>query len=62
MPDFVRVTDPDSKAHVTVTRSFAERHKLTPLQQPAVDRYGKPLPATPHRPLGTSAAGKTPKE
>lgn len=47
MPKFVRVVDPVSKAHITVTEAFARKHSLSPLNQPATDRIGNPLPAKP---------------
>lgn len=71
MPEFVRVTDPVSGAHVTVAASFAERLKLSPLKsKPALDRAGRPLPAKPRVDLRSSGDGSqdapssdtTPKE
>lgn len=47
MPDFVRVTDPDTGAHVTVTAARAKSLGLTPLKQSATDRFGNLLPAKP---------------
>lgn len=47
MPDFVRVTDPDTGAHVTVTAQRAESLGLKPLKSAALDRFGNPLPAKP---------------
>lgn len=45
MVEFVRVSDPISKAHVTVSAAEAARLGLTPLKQSAVDRNGRPLRA-----------------
>lgn len=47
MPDFVRVTDPDTGAHITVTAARAKSLGLTPLKQSGTDRFGNPLPAKP---------------
>lgn len=47
MPEFVRVTDPVSGAHVTITAAFADQLGLKPLKSAAVDRTGRPLPAKP---------------
>lgn len=47
MPEFVRVTDPDTGAHVTVTAQRAQALGLKPHKSAAVDRYGNPLPAKP---------------
>lgn len=47
MPDFVRVTDPVTGAHVTVTAQRAEALGLKPLKSAATDRFGNPLPAKP---------------
>jgi hypothetical protein len=57
MTEFVRVTDPVSKAHVTVAASFAERLNLTPLKSDAVDRAGRPLPAKQRVDLRSASAG-----
>lgn len=46
--DLVRVSDPVSRAHVTVTRGVAEAAGLRVLKSPAVDAYGVPLPAKPY--------------
>jgi|GEM_PF-3128586 len=52
--DLVRVSDPHSGAHVTVTRAAADAAGLTPLKADAVDRFGAPLPAKPR----TTKAGE----
>ena len=59
MPEFVRVTDPDTGAHVTVTAGRAKALGLTPLKQSGADRFGNPLPAKPRVDLGASASGTT---
>lgn len=46
MAEYVRVTDPDTKAHVTVTAQRAKSLGLTPLKETAVDGRGRPLAAT----------------
>lgn len=45
--DLVRVSDPHSGAHVTVTRATADAAGLTPLKSEATDRYGVALAAKP---------------
>ena len=59
MPEFVRVTDPDTGAHVTVTAQRAEALGLKPLKSAATDRFGNPLPAKPRVDLGAPASGTT---
>lgn len=45
---FVRVKDPGTGHEVTVPRRFAEQNKLEPLDKPALDDNGRPLPGKPH--------------
>ena len=58
MPEFVRVTDPVSGAHVTITAAFADQLGLKPLKSAAVDRTGRPLPAKPRVDLRSSEGSK----
>jgi hypothetical protein len=62
MADFVRAYHPASNSDVTVTRGFAAAVGLRVLDKPAVDRFGKPLPAKPHRPVGGRRAATTPTD
>lgn len=43
MTDYVRVQGPS--AEYTVTAESAKKRKLTPINKPAVDAMGRPLPA-----------------
>ena len=46
---FVRVSDPTTGDHLTVTRAYAEEAELPILEgRPTVDRYGRLLPRKPH--------------
>ncbi len=55
---FVRVKDPDTGHEVSVTETFATAFKMTPLDKPAVDANGRPLPGKPKTELPKADAGK----
>lgn len=49
MTEFVRVKDPTTRAEITLSVEHAAHLGLEPLDKPAVDVYGRPLPAKPSR-------------
>lgn len=51
MTEFVRVKDPDTKHEFTVTRQYAEGHKLPIIDKPALDSAGRPLTSKPNKDL-----------
>jgi hypothetical protein len=53
MTEYVRV-EADNGAHVTLPKGYAETRGLKILDEPALDRYGRPLPEAP------SSAGDKP--
>ena len=44
---FVRIKDPATGHESTVTEGYAQALSLTPLDKPAVDERGRPLPDKP---------------
>lgn len=61
MSDRVRVKDPVSGHEFTTTPDFAESCGLTVLEEPAVDSFGRDLPAKHSAPPEAPEATKTPK-
>lgn len=48
MPEWVRVKDPVSRHEFTITRDHADSAGLKPIDKPAADTYGNPLPPKHH--------------
>lgn len=61
MSDRVRVKDPVSGHEFTTTPDFAESCGLTVLEEPAVDSFGRDLPAKHSAPPEASEAAKAPE-
>ena len=49
MPEYVRVKDPDAGFEFTTGAQHARNAGLSVTDKPALDRFGRPLPAKPIR-------------
>lgn len=53
-PEWVRVRQPETGHHITLTAEQAKAADLTPLKQDAVDANGNPLPPKYHVDKGST--------
>lgn len=53
---YVRIKDPATQHEISVTEAWANLHDLTPMDKPAEDSSGRPLPPKYHRTINEVAA------
>jgi hypothetical protein len=58
MTDWVRIHNADAGKDITVSAALAEISGVKPLDKPATDRFGAPLPAKDHGPMKTNVEAK----